>query len=67
MFVLFTMGDSIVAANSLLLLDQEQQAPDKLSGVWVKLSEDEKDNAKCEDCGCQFEFNPDIEIPALDS
>ena len=26
----------------------------------VKLTEDEKENAKCEDCGCTFEFNPDI-------
>jgi len=25
----------------------------------VKLTEDEKENAKCEDCGCTFEFNPD--------
>ena len=26
----------------------------------VKLSEDEKENANCEDCGCKFEFNPDM-------
>ena len=26
----------------------------------VKLTEDEKENAKCEDCGCTFEFNPEI-------
>ena len=26
----------------------------------VKLAEDEKDNAACEDCGCRFEFDPDL-------
>ena len=31
----------------------------------VKLQEDaEGGNAKCEDCGCRLEFNPDIDIPA---
>ena len=28
----------------------------------VKLNEDEKENANCEDCGCNFEFNPDITL-----
>ncbi len=28
----------------------------------VKLTEDEKENAKCEDCGCTFEYNPDITL-----
>ena len=28
----------------------------------VKLTEDEKENAKCEDCGCTLEFDPDILI-----
>ncbi len=27
----------------------------------VKLTEDEENNAKCEDCGCTFEFSPDID------
>jgi len=31
----------------------------------VKLTEDEELNAKCEDCGCAFEFNPD-NIPAAE-
>ena len=26
----------------------------------VKLTEDDKENADCEDCGCKFEFNPDV-------
>jgi hypothetical protein len=27
----------------------------------IKLTEEtESGNAKCEDCGCRFEFNPDI-------
>jgi len=25
-------------------------------------TEDENENATCEDCGCKFEFNPDIPI-----
>lgn len=28
----------------------------------VKLTQDAKENAKCEDCGCRFEFNPDFAI-----
>ena len=28
----------------------------------VKLNEAEKENAKCEDCGCKFEFNPELGI-----
>ena len=28
----------------------------------VQLSEDEKENANCEDCGCKFEFNPDLAL-----
>jgi NAD-dependent SIR2 family protein deacetylase len=28
----------------------------------IKLNEDEKENAKCEDCGCRLEFNPDIDM-----
>ena len=26
----------------------------------IKLRGEEGDNAECEDCGCKFEFNPDI-------
>ena len=26
----------------------------------VKLKKEEKENATCEDCGCQFEFDPDV-------
>ncbi len=26
----------------------------------VTLAEDDKENAKCEGCGCRFEFDPDI-------
>ena len=26
----------------------------------VKLTEDDKENAKCEDCGCKFEASPDL-------
>ena len=26
----------------------------------VKLTESETDNARCEDCGCTFDFDPDI-------
>ena len=26
----------------------------------VKLTENENENAECEDCGCKFEFNPDL-------
>lgn len=26
----------------------------------VKLTEDGEGNATCEDCGCKFEFDPDI-------
>ncbi len=26
----------------------------------IKLTEDEKGNATCEDCGCKFEFNPEV-------
>ena len=26
----------------------------------IELTEDEKENAKCKDCGCRFEFNPDV-------
>ena len=26
----------------------------------VKLTEDEKENAECQDCGCKFEFSPDL-------
>ncbi len=26
----------------------------------IKLTETEKENANCEDCGCTFEFDPDI-------
>jgi hypothetical protein len=26
----------------------------------VKLTEDEQENGKCEDCGCKFEFDPDV-------
>jgi hypothetical protein len=26
----------------------------------VKLTEDEQENGTCEDCGCRFEFNPDV-------
>ena len=29
-------------------------------GVKVKLTEDEAKNAECKDCGCKFEFNPDV-------
>ena len=28
----------------------------------VKLSEDKQENAECKDCGCRFEFNPDIGV-----
>ena len=28
----------------------------------VKLTEDEKVNAKCENCGCTFEFDPDVAL-----
>ena len=28
----------------------------------VTLTENEDQNAKCEDCGCTFEFSPDIQI-----
>ena len=28
----------------------------------VKLKEEDKDNADCEDCGCRFEFNPEITL-----
>ena len=28
----------------------------------VDLTEDEDENAACEDCGCKFEFNPDIAV-----
>jgi transcription elongation factor Elf1 len=26
----------------------------------IKLTETEKENANCEDCGCTFEFDPNI-------
>ena len=26
----------------------------------VKLTQDEKENAKCEDCECVFEFSPEL-------
>ena len=28
----------------------------------VKLNENDKENANCEDCGCRFEFDPDLAI-----
>ncbi|MFC2066622.1 hypothetical protein ACFLUO_06160 [Chloroflexota bacterium] len=28
----------------------------------IKLNEDDKENASCEDCGCKFDFNPDLAI-----
>ena len=28
----------------------------------VKLAEEEQENAKCEDCGCKFTFDPDITL-----
>jgi hypothetical protein len=28
----------------------------------VKLTEDEGENAKCEDCGCRFKFDPEFAI-----
>ena len=28
----------------------------------VKLAEEGKENAECEDCGCTFEFNPDVDV-----
>ena len=31
----------------------------------VKLTEDESENAKCEECGCRLEFNPDIDITSI--
>jgi hypothetical protein len=42
---------------------QEKLANLKCPGcfsVKVELTEDEKENAKCVDCGCKFEFDPDI-------
>jgi transcription elongation factor Elf1 len=42
------------------------QCPDCFSAK-VQLTEDEGKNAKCEHCGCRFEFNPDIVFrPHLD-
>ncbi len=34
--------------------------------VKVKLTEEGKENAKCEDCGCQFEFDPDVDINVIE-
>ena len=31
----------------------------------VKLTEGEKENATCEDCGCVFEFNPDMDVTSI--
>ncbi len=28
--------------------------------------DDEKDNAKCEKCGCRFEFNPEVEAIGME-
>ena len=28
----------------------------------IKLTEDKEGNANCEDCGCKFEFDPDLAI-----
>ena len=30
------------------------------SSARIKLTEDEKGNANCEDCGCKFDFDPDL-------
>ena len=35
------------------------KCPDCFSAK-VKLNENEDENAACEDCGCAFEFDPDI-------
>ena len=32
----------------------------------VKLNEDEKENAECKDCGCTFDFDPDIADRLMD-
>ena len=34
--------------------------------VKVNLAEEGKENAVCKDCGCKFEFNPEVE-PRLGS
>ncbi len=34
--------------------------------VKVNLTEDKKENAACKDCGCKFEFAPDLAFRQID-
>ena len=32
----------------------------------IKLTEDENGNAHCEECGCKFDFNPELFVTYLE-